>query len=106
MELGPWEGMSEDDIALKYTEEWKIWRNRPAELKLTGRETLHKLLERVLMGVQNTFRREGDRNIVVITHVAVIRVLLLWHSKKSLNLYNTIHVPNGKVFDIRINTCT
>lgn len=102
MELGPWEGMSETEIAITYPEEWKIWQSRPTDLKLHGRETLHELLERVLIGVQNI--HSDAANIVVITHVAIIRVLLLWHAKKSLNLYKTIHIPNAEIFKIRIDT--
>ena len=105
MELGPWEGLSENDVARMYPEEWSIWQNIPAELKLPGRETLGELLERVLAGIQNIYRGGHSRNIVIVTHVAVIRVLLLWHAKKSLNLYKTIHVPNAGVFEIRFETC-
>ncbi|GBD96587.1 MAG TPA: histidine phosphatase family protein [Nitrospirae bacterium] len=105
MELGPWEGLSENDVARMYPREWSIWQSRPAELKLPGRETLGELLERVLTGVQNIYRDRTSRNIVVVTHVAVIRVLLLWHAKKELNLYKTIHVPNAGVFEIGIDTC-
>jgi alpha-ribazole phosphatase/probable phosphoglycerate mutase len=103
MELGPWEGLSEKDIARLYPEEWHIWHNSPAELKLPGRETLSALLERVLKGIWSIYEGMKDQTIVVVTHVAIIRVLLLWHKRKSLNLYKTIHVPNAEIFEIDIN---
>ncbi len=103
MEMGPWEGMSEKDIARLYPEEWRIWQNRPAELKLSGRETLDDLLIRVLKGFENISRDVGDHIVVAVTHVAVIRVLLLWQERKSLNLYKTIHVPNAGIFKIKID---
>ena len=103
MELGWWEGLSENDIARIYPEEWRLWQDRPAELKLPGRETLQELLERVLIGVQRIQQFMGNQTIVVVTHVAIIRVLLLWHAKKSLNLYKTIHIPNTAVFEIEID---
>ncbi len=102
MEMGPWEGMSEDDIARLYPEEWRMWRDRPAELKLPGRETLDELLKRVLTGVQGIGRSMAGRTVVVVTHVAVIRVLLLRHEGKSLNLYKKIHVPNAGIFEISL----
>ena len=104
MELGPWEGLSENNVARMYPMEWSIWKDRPAELELLGRETLSELLERVLTGIRNIYRYGSSRNIVVVTHVAVIRVLLLWRAKKRLNLYKTIHVPNAGVFEIGIDT--
>ena len=103
LELGPWEGLSEEEIAASYLNEWLVWQNRPAELKLHGRETLEELLERVLNGVRNIYKAGSDRTIVAVTHVAIIRVLLLWHANQSLNLYKTLHVPNASVFEIKID---
>lgn len=102
IELGPWEGLSESEVAQRYPDEWNIWQNRPAELKISGRETLKELLERVLAGIHNIAQIGRDQNIIVVTHVAIIRVLLLWHSKKSLNLYKTIMVPNAEIFEMHI----
>ncbi len=104
MELGPWEGLSENDVARTYPGEWNIWHSMPAELKLPGREMLEELLERVLTGLKNIYPRRVDQNIVIVTHVAIIRVLLLTHAKKSLNLYKTIHVPNAGIFQIKADS--
>ena len=104
LEMGPWEGMAESEVAEQYPEEWEIWNIRPAELKLPGRETLDELLERVLKGLGRIYDDERDRTIVVVTHVAIIRVLLLWHAKQTLNGYKKIYVPNAEVFEININT--
>lgn len=98
IEMGPWEGMSEVDVEKKYPDEWNIWYNRPAELKMEGRETLEELLSRVLAGIRGIENSAG--NIVIVTHVAVIRVILLWHADKNLNLYKTINVPNAEIFKI------
>jgi len=104
LEMGPWEGMSEHDVAKEYPDEWVLWNKNPAELKLPGRETLNELLERVIEGVRNIYHEARSPNIVIVTHVAVIRVLLLWYAEKSLDLYKSIHVPNAEIFEIRINS--
>lgn len=39
---------------------------------------------------------------MVVTHVAVIRAMLLWQEKKSLNFYKKIDVPNAGIFEIGI----
>jgi alpha-ribazole phosphatase/probable phosphoglycerate mutase len=105
IEMGPWEGMSEKDIAEKNPEEWDLWNRNPAELKLAGRETLDDLLQRVLTGVRRIPREMAGQNVVIVTHVAIIRVLMLWCSRKSLNLYKTIHVPNAEIFEIDLDGC-
>ena len=100
MRLGPWEGRSEEEISRKYPEEWKLWNTRPAELMLEGRETLPELLKRVLSGIKEIRDQMDGSSVLVVTHVAVIRVLLLHAQKMDLNLYRTIPVPNGKIFEI------
>ena len=99
IEMGPWEGMSEADVVKQYPDEWSIWCNRPANLKMEGRETLDELLSRVSAGIRGI---KDSGNVVIVTHVAIIRVLLLWHADKSLNLYKTIHIPNAGIFEIKI----
>ena len=142
MRLGPWEGLSEDEVARRFPEEWKIWNKRPADLVLEGRETLRELQERVLEGVRrrrsprlntlegdpvqlgrevrerlkmnvehptsNIQHRMGkDRvsgqesgNVVVVTHVAIIRVLKLYAEGRDLNEYKKVPVENGEVFEL------
>jgi alpha-ribazole phosphatase/probable phosphoglycerate mutase len=103
MELGPWEGLAERDIVRKYPKEWKIWQSRPSKLMLPGRETLEQLLNRVLEGINKIYKPIGDKAVVIVTHVAIIRVLLLWYNKKKLDLYKKINVSNAEIFSIKIN---
>ena len=100
MRLGPWEGRSEQEIRKKFPGQWKTWNSRPAELILTGRETLPELLKRVLSGIKEMREQMDGSSVLVVTHVAIIRVLLLHAQKMDLNLYRTIPVPNGKIFEI------
>jgi len=100
LRLGIWEGMSEEEIAERFPEQWRIWNTKPAELILEGRETLHELLERVLNGIAKIGAKVRDKSVLIVTHVAIIRVLLLHSRGMSLNLYRTISVPNGQVFEL------
>ena len=100
--MGPWEGLSEEEVARQYPEEWQIWLENPAELRLSGRETLEELFNRVLKGIVGIYYKNSDKNVIVVTHVAIIRVMLLWHENKSLNLYKTVHVPNAEIFEMNI----
>lgn len=101
MELGPWEGLSEKEVEQRYPVDWKIWNKCPAELDIQGRETLNKLLERVLTGIRNIYQEQ--HTILIVTHVAIIRVLLLWSQNESLNMYKSIHIPNAEIFKINID---
>ena len=55
IEMGPWEGLSEDEVIKEYPEEWKIWNTKPSELMMNGRETLAELQFRALEGINKLF---------------------------------------------------
>ena len=64
MKMGPWEGLSEDEIQRRFSEEWRVWNTRPADLRLDGRESLRELQERVLEGIRrlrSEVRGQGTR---------------------------------------------
>ncbi|MEM3101657.1 MAG: histidine phosphatase family protein [Candidatus Nitrosotenuis sp.] len=102
MELGPWEGLSEDEIARLYPKEWRIWQEKPAELLMNGRETLNGVLMRALKGMEKVCKDREKGNSIIVTHVAIIRVLLLWRKGETLNHYKTLQIPNCEVFEISV----
>lgn len=101
--MGPWEGLSEAEVAERYPNELAIWSVRPAELRIPGRETLLELQQRVLAGVQEIQYGLSDISCVaVVTHVAVIRVLFLWAKGRNLNDYKQVHVQNATPIEIKV----
>jgi broad specificity phosphatase PhoE len=90
MGIGQWEGMPEEEVKSKYPEEWAIWNECPKDLTLPGREALSSVQERAV-------------KTVVVTHVAIIRCLILYSKKLDLNLYKKINVRNAKVFELAVN---
>ena len=101
LRLGIWEGMSEEEVSKQFPEKWSVWNTRPAELVLDNRETLGELLQRVLSGMGRIRAELEEATVLIVTHVAIIRVLLLYTRKMHQNLYRTIPVPNGKIFKIQ-----
>ena len=99
LRMGPWEGLSEAEVADTYPKEWNLWNTRPAELNLQRRETLEQLQQRVLKGLVSIEENYiDDTSILIVTHVAVMRVIFLHSVLKSLNEYKTIPVENGGIF--------
>lgn len=96
--MGPWEGLSEDEVERNFPIAWQIWNNKPTELVLEGRETLAELLQRVLGALKSIQTQNNHKAVLVITHVAIIRVLTLFWQHLDLNLYRTMPVPHGKIF--------
>jgi broad specificity phosphatase PhoE len=103
MGIGQWEGMPEEEVKSKYPEEWAIWNECPKDLTLPGREALSSVQERAVKTVNKILCADSSRKIVVVTHVAIIRCLILYSKKLDLNLYKKINVRNAKVFELAVN---
>ncbi len=100
LRLGSWEGMCEQDIARQYPQEWHTWNTQPLALRLPGRESLGELLIRTRRAARiiasNT---DCARTIVAVTHVALMRLLLLDSNRLDFDLYRTVDVPNAAILD-------
>lgn len=104
MKLDKWEGMAEEEIKLRYPREWEIWNKRPAELRLPKRETLSSVQERSIGAIKRILNENNKRRVIAVTHVAVIRCLILFFKNLDLNLYKGIDVPNSSIFELKFST--
>lgn len=98
MKMGPWEGLSERKVAERFPNEWKIWNTKPSELKMDGRDTLEVLQNKALKGIKRISMDSYRSRILAVTHVAIIRVLMIYHNSGCLNDYRKIEIPNGAVY--------
>ncbi len=101
--MGPWEGLSEDEAAAGYPSEYSKWLSRPAELKLAGRETLGALQGRALKAVTRILKEHPEGTSLVVTHVAIIRCLILHYNHLPLNSYKSINIENLSVHRLTFN---
>jgi len=100
MQLGPWEGMSETEIETRYPEEWKTWNTNPSTLKIPGRETLAQVRHRALKAVKIMTAAKKAAPILAVTHVAVIRVLMIHFNRLDMDDYRGIDIPNATLFEL------
>src|SRR2546425_262243 len=75
MQLGPWEGLTETQVAQGYPNAHALWCTLPDRLVLEGRETLGALAERVNAAVGDAAHEPHP--VLLMTHVAPIRVVML-----------------------------
>lgn len=99
MKLGQWEGLSEKEIATLYPKKWEMWNIKPVCLYLRGRESLISVQNRVLKVVNKIICK--NRISLAVTHVALIRCLILFYKGLDLNLYRQIEVPNLAIFEFK-----
>jgi broad specificity phosphatase PhoE len=101
MDMGPWTGLTNEQIAKSYPKEWASWRQRPSDVRLTGFEGLGGLEQRVVNWLKSleTGGSPAD-TVAAVTHETVIKVVLGWVVKAGLEAYRQLIVPNCSVSSV------
>jgi len=94
LRMGPWEGLTEQDVADRFPEAHALWCTLPDRVVLEGRETLDVLATRVTEAVSEAARQ--SRPVLLLTHVAPFRVAVLSALGLPLRLYKRLHVSNAE----------
>ncbi|HVF07202.1 MAG TPA: histidine phosphatase family protein [Actinomycetota bacterium] len=104
LRVGDWEGLREDEIAVRWPDEWALWRSDPAALRRLGRETLAELNGRVaeaLDGVAGGLY--PGRAAVVFTHDAVVRAAVAWALSVGPEIYRHVQVDNCSITTVAVS---
>lgn len=93
MQLGPWEGRTEEEVARDFPDAYALWLSQPDQVRLDGRETLGQVAARVMAAVADA---EATRaGVLLMTHVAPMRVAVLSVLRCPLAAYKRLVVPNA-----------
>jgi alpha-ribazole phosphatase/probable phosphoglycerate mutase len=87
MRMGAWEGLSEEEIAYLYPNELQLWLSKPSELRLEGREILADIQKRAVGALEKILDAHFYETILIVTHIAVIRCLIIHFQNLSLDTY-------------------
>ncbi|HLU25066.1 MAG TPA: histidine phosphatase family protein [Longimicrobiales bacterium] len=98
LEPGPWQGLTEEEIALRFPDAFATWSLSPSRLELEGRETLHQLQARVLGTLNRILSRH--RSALCVTHLAVIRVACLHALGESLDQFLRVDVGRSTIVEL------
>lgn len=103
MKLGPWQGLSEEGVSRKFPDDYQLWNTKPGDLVLPNRETLSEVQQRAVKAINNIGNKEDKCPVLAVTHVAIIRCMIIHFQKLDINHYRTIDVPNVSVFSLQLD---
>lgn len=101
--VGPLEGLSYEQIIARFPEVWKTWCEAPADLRLEGMEPLEEVQKRVLALMGQWLKKHDGETIAAVSHMGVLRCTLLYSSKRPLNDYRKIDIPNAAALCFELN---
>jgi broad specificity phosphatase PhoE len=73
---GKWEGLSKETVAEEYEDDYVKWLADPARNAPTGGELATAVAERGLRVISEIRERFDERNVLIVSHKATIRILL------------------------------
>lgn len=103
---GTWEGLLRDEIMKRDSALYQLWRQRPAEVKFEGGETLADVAKRWSAFAGDLVKT--TQSTLVVSHDAVVRIALLLNQQRPLNELWDVHVENAgfATFSIENNQLT
>jgi alpha-ribazole phosphatase len=91
--VGAWEGMAFDEIEACCPADWRAWLSDVAGFAPPGGESVRAVSERVLPALADVIRLNRGRDIVLVAHGGVNRVIL--SHAMGLELSNIFHIEQN-----------
>ena len=92
-----WDGLTKDEIRQQYNEEYPTWLNNPETFRLPGCETLKQVQNRSVEAVGRMLAQQNSENLLLVSHLIVLRCLVLYFRKLDLREFRSIKIDNGSV---------
>lgn len=97
MNFGCWEGLTFDEIMIKYADIYKVWSTKPKETIIPQGETLVMLQERVIHAVNDILLKHKGENILIVSHGISIKVLILSILGMDISHHSRIRIDNASI---------
>lgn len=72
---GEWEGLTTAEIAVKYSEDFDVWKNDYAHSRCTGGESTAQVYERAYRAVVDIASKHDGKTLMLSTHATMVRAL-------------------------------
>ncbi|MDP2003445.1 MAG: histidine phosphatase family protein [Desulfurivibrionaceae bacterium] len=92
-----WDGVTKEAIRARFGEEYPTWLADPDGFRLPGCETIAEVQGRAVACVESLFREYSGQNLLVVSHLIVVRALLLHYLARPIGDFRAIKVGNGQV---------
>ncbi len=99
--LGEWQGMHRDEIKQRWLELWRKSRRDPSELILPGGESYREVTRRAVQALRKAAADNAGKQAVMVTHEAIIRVIVAQILEVSNSIYHRLQIDNGSIAVVR-----
>jgi broad specificity phosphatase PhoE len=110
---GEWQGLTPEETRTKWPELVARWYEHPESVQVPGGESLALVRNRVMATVKDICRLHLDKEVVLVSHTVVNRLILLailglgnerfWHLRQEPCAINIIEVNEGDFLLVSMN---
>jgi len=101
LERGAWAGLTLAELEAQAPGAFAAWARQPAATRSPGGESLTDLAQRVLPRVRHWCRAHAGRDVALVVHGWVVRVVLCEALGLALDLSTRLDVRTGDLFVLR-----
>lgn len=101
--FGNWQGEIFDELAEIDGYSYDEWINTPHLARFPGEGNLINVKKRTMKRVNDIIQENKGKNILMVSHGAILKVILLGILNMGLEQYNKIHFDNTSLNIITIN---
>ena len=96
-----WDGLTKDEIRQRYNDEYPTWLASPDSFRVEGCETLQQVQDRAVAGVSRLNADHDSENLLLVSHLIVLRCLVLHYRGLGIKEFRSIRIDNGSILRVR-----
>ena len=100
-----WDGLTKEAIRARFGSEYPTWLADPAGFCVPDCETIAEVQGRAVAFVESLFREYPGQNLLVVSHLIVVRAVLLHYLIRPIADFRAIKVGNAQVARLVRDEC-
>ncbi len=95
--LPHWDGLTKNEIRSRFGPQYPTWLEHPDEFLVPGCETLDQVQKRAVSEVEKILSDNPGKKAALVSHLIVLRCLVLHYKDLGLKEFRKIKINNGDV---------
>ena len=92
--------MTKDEIRQQYGAQYPTWLSTPQSFNQPGCETLEQVQKRAVGAMNRLLAGEQTQNLLLVSHLIVLRCLVLYFQELEIKDYRSIKIDNGSILKV------
>ena len=97
IDIPHWDGLTKQEITDRFGRQYPTWLSAPHDFRVEGCETLALVQSRAVDEIEGIFEQHEGKTVIVVSHLIVIRCLVLHYRHQPINDFRSIKIDNASL---------